>query len=360
MCTLNVNLIIYRKNANRNGLPRHLFPYDVVFSKVLCRGELCSPAKTSLRCGGGRTQFAPTGISKEGFCLKEQYLDNIVFSVDGVAFTTLNIVFEQFSRFIPEHSHSDSSYEIHYIPYGCGKAVVDGTEYEIVPETLYITGPGVKHEQIPSKANPMAEYCVYLKMQSRPAPSQLISLFEYKKFWFGTDAENIRAIMTELFDELKNRRKGYSALAEALLKQLVVKAIRNYASGQELSASADLNESQLLVAEECFLYDYRDLTLERLALRLGLGARQTERFLRKHYGKTFVQKRTESRVAAAAVMLTQSAKSVASIAEELGYSSPEHFSAAFKRVQGVSPRAFRAKGGQNRYGTISKDYPPGR
>ncbi len=275
--------------------------------------------------------------------MKEQYLDNIVFQVDGVAFTALNIVFERFSRAIPEHSHSDRSYEIHYIPYGYGRVVIDGAEYEIVPETLYITGPGVKHEQMPIRDNPMAEYCVYLKMQGQRAASRLVSRFEDQKFWFGTDAENIHAVMRDLFDELKNRRRGYAAQAEALLMQLVVKMIRNYASEKELLASVGVNESQLLIAEECFLYDYRELTLERLAFSLGLGARQTERFLRKHYGKTFVQKRTESKMAAATIMLTQSNKSVAEIAEELGYSSPEYFSAAFKREQGISPRAFRSE-----------------
>ena len=275
---------------------------------------------------------------------KEQYLENIVFNLGGGVFTALNIVFEQFSRVIPEHSHGDKSYEIHYIPYGAGQAVIGGVEYPLTPETLFITGPGVKHEQMPSEANPMAEYCVYLKIQAgRAAPAQLVALFESTKFWIGTDAENIRATMRELFDELKSRRLGYAAIAEALLKQLVVKVIRNYASEREQRAHIALNESQLLVAEECFLYDYRGLTLERLASRLGLGARQTERFLQKHYGKTFIQKRTEAKMAAATILLKQSAKSIASIAEELGYSSPEHFSAAFKRAHNISPRRFRAE-----------------
>ncbi len=273
--------------------------------------------------------------------VKEQYLDNIVFRVDGVTFTALNIVFEQFSRVIPEHSHSDRSYEIHFIPYGFGRVFIDGAEYKIVPETLYITGPGVKHEQLPSNDEPMAEYCVYLKMQSRRAQSRLVSRFEAQKLWFGTDTENIHATMKELFDELKNRRRGYAALAEALLKQLVVKMIRNYASEKEQALPEGANESQLLLAEECFLYEYRELTLKRLADRLGIGIRQTERFLSKHYGKTFVQKRTESKLAAATILLTQSKKSVAAIAEELGYSSPEHFSTAFKRAHDVSPRAYR-------------------
>ncbi len=273
--------------------------------------------------------------------MKEQYLDNIVFHVDGVVFTALNIVFERFSRVIPEHSHSDRSYEIHYIPNGYGRVFIGGIEYKIVPGTLYITGPGVKHEQMPSDEDPMAEYCVYLKMQSQRAASRLVSRFEDQKLWFGMDTENIHAIMRELFEELKNRRRGYAAQAEALLQQLVVNVIRNYASEKEQALPEGVNESQLLIAEECFLYDYRELTLELLAYRLGLGCRQTERFLRKHYGKTFVQKRTESKMAAATILLTQSKKSVAAIAEELGYSSPEHFSAAFKRAQYISPRAFR-------------------
>ena len=51
-----------------------------------------------------------------------------------------------------------------------------------------------------------------------------------------------------------------------------------------------------MIIEDYFLYEYQNLSLEELAVKLGLGTRQTERLLPKHYGKTFLQKKTEARI----------------------------------------------------------------
>ena len=47
------------------------------------------------------------------------------------------------------------------------------------------------------------------------------------------------------------------------------------------------------------------------------------------------------RLALAADMLRSSDASIAAIARELGYASPFSLGAAFTRVRGVSPRAYR-------------------
>ena len=46
-------------------------------------------------------------------------------------------------------------------------------------------------------------------------------------------------------------------------------------------------------------------------------------------------------MASAAQLLTGSELSVTEISEHLGYSSIEHFSSAFRRIMGCSPRKYR-------------------
>lgn len=278
-------------------------------------------------------------------------LDNydLHFSLGGYDFHVSNIVLEQFTRSIPKHSHSKNSYEIHYIPYGYGKATINGKNYEIIPNTLFITGPFVEHAQIPHKEEPMCEYCIYLKIgrSSQPSASSeksLITLFRETDFWFGQDTQDIHNLMKQLFSELERRHTGYSVLAETLLKQLIIKLVRNYENKTEIHTgrlSANLIDNKYLMIEECFLYEYRTLTLEKLSARLGLGSRQTERLLKDHYGKTFLQKKTEARMSAASILLQNSEVSVTQIAEDTGYSCVEHFSAAFKRYYGKSASAYR-------------------
>ena len=274
-------------------------------------------------------------------------LDNfdLHFSLGGYDFHVSNIVLEQFERSIPRHSHSKNSYEIHYIPFGYGKASINGKDYEVTPNTLFITGPFVEHAQIPNCQDPMCEYCIYLKLghSSFPVSSapekKLTALFKKTNFWFGQDTQDIHSLMKQLFFELEHHYTGYSIQAESLLKQLIIKLVRNYENKPEISTrkvSPNLIDNKYLIIEECFLYEYRTLTLDKLSARLGLGIRQTERLLKDHYGKTFLQKKTEARMSAASILLQNSGLSITQIAEDTGYSCVEHFSASFKRYYGQS------------------------
>ncbi|MDY5871363.1 MAG: AraC family transcriptional regulator [Suilimivivens sp.] len=279
-------------------------------------------------------------------------LDNfdLHFSLGGYDFHVSNIVLEQFERSIPRHSHSKNSYEIHYIPFGYGKASINGKDYEVTPNTLFITGPFVEHAQIPNCQDPMCEYCIYLKLghSSFPVSSapekKLTALFKKTNFWFGQDTQDIHSLMKQLFFELEHHYTGYSIQAESLLKQLIIKLVRNYENKPEISTrkvSPNLIDNKYLIIEECFLYEYRTLTLDKLSARLGLGIRQTERLLKDHYGKTFLQKKTEARMSAASILLQNSGLSITQIAEDTGYSCVEHFSASFKHYYGQSASAYR-------------------
>lgn len=272
------------------------------------------------------------------------------FSLGEYDFHISNIVLEQFERSIPLHSHSKNSYEIHYIPFGCGTASISGHTYEIIPNTLFVTGPFIEHAQIPDPKDPMCEYCIYLKTgrSSIPCASSpektLGKLFRRTDFWFGQDSQDIHSLMKQLFFELEHRYTGYTIQAEILLKQLIVKLVRNYEGNDVTNACIDtpnLFDNKYLIIEECFLYEYRTLTLDILSSRLGLGIRQTERLLKDHYGKTFLQKKTEARMSAASILLQNPAISVTQIAEDTGYSCIEHFSASFRRYYGKSATAYR-------------------
>ncbi len=280
-----------------------------------------------------------------------KYTDlNIHFSIENYAFYALNIVFERFLRSIPLHSHSRNSYEIHYIPYGHGKARINNISYEVTPNTLYITGPHVEHEQTPDKKDPMAEYCIYLKLEkkyaslARKESENFVSLFEKTFFWYGQDTQNIYPVLQSIFHELEHQYTGYMTEVETLLQQLIVKLIRNYEhkKGSKVHfGPSNLVDSKYIIIEESFLYEYKDLTLETLSSRLGLSPRQTERLLKEHYDKTFLQKKSEAKMSAALLLLTDKSNSITQIANQLGYSSVEHFSTAFKRYYQKSARAYR-------------------
>lgn len=281
--------------------------------------------------------------------MRDLYTDlNIKFSVESIDFYALNICYERFLRTIPSHSHGSGCYEIHYISSGYGHAKIRDVLYDIIPNTLYITGPHVEHAQVPSPEDPMCEYCVYLKMAKRHLPKKTpaLTLFEETPFWFGQDNQNIGSIMKQLFFELENQYTGYVTQVRTLLTQLIIQMIRNYEMRQKALlhfGPSNLGDSKFIILEEYFLYEYQNLSLEVLSERLGLSCRQTERLLKEHYGKTFLQKKTEAKMAAALLLLSEKQRSISSVSEALGYSSAEHFSAAFKNYYHASPREYRKR-----------------
>lgn len=274
------------------------------------------------------------------------------FSIEDVQFNTLSICLEKLNKPMPMHSHSKNSYEIHYVSYGCGRLISGGRTYEITPGTLFVTGPEVEHEQISLPDNPMTEYCIYVKVNTSGRPSQnkgsLVNTFLKQPFWFGMGDNSYHELMKQIFAELETRNSGYELVLQALLQQVILHLIRKYKADTDLitrrgtsAPTANFNDLTYLIIEEAFLYDYRDITLDELAKRVGLGKRQTERLLQLHYNKTFLQKKTEARMSAASSLLRDTDQSISSIALSLGYSSVEHFSNAFKRYSGHTASEFR-------------------
>lgn len=277
---------------------------------------------------------------------------NIRFSIDDIPVHALNIIFERFTRTIPSHSHGNGCYEIHYIPEGYGTLQADNRYYDIVPGTLFVTGPHVEHAQTPLLRDPMQEYCVYLKISGgsrNKKSSPIMDALAATPFWFGKDTQDIRPLMESLFSELGNRYLGYQEQVCLLLSQLIIRVVRNFSPAPDCKASGaleDLERNNLAVStsviiEEYFLYEYASLSLQDLADRLKLSSRQTQRLLLEYYGKSFQQKKTEARMSAAAILLADKARTISSIAEDLGYCSAEHFSSAFRGYYQTSPTEYR-------------------
>lgn len=282
--------------------------------------------------------------------MKTLYDDmDIHFSMEQVSVHALNIVFERLTRTIPSHSHGSGCYEIHYIPSGYGKLAAGGRHYALSPGTLYVTGPHVEHAQTPTPTDPMQEYCVYLKIRQTPQrqkKTSVIGTFTSTPFWIGEDTQGIHTLMKQLFDELEHRYTGHQTQVHLLLSQLLIYTVRNY-ERQQISQTSfsckDMTEARSIIIEEYFLYEYQSLSLDALAGRLRLSPRQTQRLLLEYYGKSFQQKKAEARMSVATVLLSDPGKSITAIADELGYSSVEHFSSAFRNFYQVSPREYRRR-----------------
>jgi AraC-like DNA-binding protein len=149
--------------------------------------------------------------------------------------------------------------------------------------------------------------------------------------------------MKSLFFELKEQNIGYRTVVESIIKQIIISCVRNCSENKGHPDDRGLKSADnlYLTIEEAFLYEYATLTLTSLAKRLNLSTRQTQRLLMEHYGMNFQSKKAEAKMSAAAIMLKSSDMTITKISDELGYSSVEHFSSAFKKYYNMSASSFR-------------------
>ena len=90
------------------------------------------------------------------------------------------------------------------------------------------------------------------------------------------------------------------------------------------------------------LYRDPDLTLDRLARRVVIPARQISGAINRRFGRNVSQVVNEYRIAEAQSLLHKTEKPVTEIMFECGFQTKSNFHREFLRVTGMGPRAYRA------------------
>lgn len=289
-------------------------------------------------------------------------IDNAHFRVSMLSDGVINFV-------IPGHSHAKGCYEIHCITDGNGSILLNNTRFPVAAGSIYVTGPHIFHEQTPDHAHPMTEMCVYMQLIASPDQhddtlfdKHLVQSFLQQTCWIGTDTTGILPIMKQIFSEAAMPALvGHQAYMSGLFMQLFCLLVRCYQTNPNTPAMPQqqrqitLNEAAQdktnllqnamspLAIEEAFLNNYKSITLSDLAAVSHISTRQLQRMIQKQYGTTFQKKRTQARISAACILLKTTSYSLSEIAEQTGYSSPEHFSYAFRQQMDCTPGTYRRR-----------------
>jgi AraC-like DNA-binding protein len=188
--------------------------------------------------------------------------------------------------------------------------------------TVYMTGPLITHEQLTDSSDPMDEYCIQFEISEKKGVKEgkAAQLLKDTHFWIGEDSQNMEKFFEMLDAEDAKRELGYIENVTSIVKQILIALVRNYI-GSEISydySRITPDDKRMVIADESFLYSYASITLEDLSERLNLSSRQTQRFLKKAYGKTFIEMRTERRMEVAQKLMKKG-MSASSAASAVGY-----------------------------------------
>ena len=193
------------------------------------------------------------------------------------------------------HSHSANSYELHYILGGKGTLVTDTNSFEVSKGSFFVTGPQVYHQQNTNTAEPLEEAHIYLEACGKKTNDALVSAFLSNVFYICSDNLLEEYINTILFEK-ERKAIGYEAIVCANIQIILTWLARRYLpdSFPRPIESENLNDKRFLIIENAFIANPQELTIAKLSAMIGLCERQTQRLLKKYYGKTFTEKQREA------------------------------------------------------------------
>ena len=149
-----------------------------------------------------------------------------------------------------------------------------------------------------------------------------------------------------LCDEVVKDEPGQAAVLDRLLDLLLTAVLKAWFSRQDSSRPAWWRFQGDPIVERALrlMHDNpaRPWTLDQLASQSGASRATLARRFQDRVGESPMTFLRHWRMALAADLLCRAEETVSTVAEKVGYATPFAFSAAFKRVRGISPQQHRA------------------
>lgn len=149
--------------------------------------------------------------------------------------------------------------------------------------------------------------------------------------------------LQEEAEELQKMMQKIHSLSE--IKKYVVRLLNEAIELRD--AKSGRRYSDLIAAAKKEIenhYMTEEISLNTVAISVGMSPSYFSSIFSKETGKTFVEYLTEVRIEKAKEFLMCSSMKTSEIGYEVGYKDPHYFSYIFKKVQGCSPKEYRARG----------------
>lgn len=146
-----------------------------------------------------------------------------------------------------------------------------------------------------------------------------------------------------LFDQgikaAQHMEKGYQQLLSGYVNMLLgyISSYDNTASQAEKETTEDMHQALLFIHNNY----YKDICSEDIAIAINWGYSRFRKVFLQQTGMTPYQYIQETRIKHSKFLLLNTTKPLKEIAYDVGFSNPDYFSTAFRRITGISPHSFR-------------------
>lgn len=269
------------------------------------------------------------------------------------------------ARWWRNYLHTHSFYEICYAFEGEGIFRMNGIEYAVGEGDVFVAKPHEPHEIVSSTEAPLGIYFwSYTLVQSaghrKVGDSDgdvdaLLRAFAESRCWVSRRAAGMLRTLELLTEEIVAREPGYRETIQHLTAKLLIDTARAVTSPAPLPRAVEAGDRQrhrqpaavLAGRIEQYLQDNysRPIRMRDVAAQVHLSERHTRRLFQKATGASIKARLTALRLEAASQLLLSGRWPVKGVAKATGFPDVQHFTTLFRRHIGLTPAAFRARGG---------------
>ncbi|WP_019535184.1 AraC family transcriptional regulator [Paenibacillus ginsengihumi] len=258
-------------------------------------------------------------------------------------------------------------YELLYIMDGELLIIIEGVPYEGKPGDLFLLKPRQRHTIRSVGSQPVRQSQVHFDPYYRPdSPAMTVSfklieeMSEAELEWVREDAHDplfalpnylplsnplpFETMLLRIVQEMQEEAPYAEMKAKGLFIQLWSDLLREYR--EKLHRSEVAGRQQELDTVRSYLENHygEDVTLETLARLASLSKYYLISLFKKAFGMTPMKYQQLYRIQKAKDMIRFSSDPLKQIAARCGYRDIHSFSRTFRKVEGVPPSFYRAKG----------------
>lgn len=153
---------------------------------------------------------------------------------------------------------------------------------------------------------------------------------------------NLQKLILEMNDEMKQQKRYYGTLLNALLTTFFIQLLRKYEKDILFpNPQHQKQEDNLIFILKYIENNYKTVTLKELSAFFGYSERQMIRIIKTYTGENFSSLIRSTKLARACELLKNPDIRINDIIIEVGYSNTSHFYNTFYKKYGITPAEYR-------------------
>lgn len=257
-----------------------------------------------------------------------------------------------------KNAHFHPVYEIYYLISGTRKFFIESDIYNISKGTLVLINKNVMHQT--TYTSDMVNERTYILFNDnhisylieKYGREKINECFKQKIFPIPIQRrEYVEGVISQLYNEYKNRDEFSERLMECYLNELMIFLIRykmHIANGDYsinvLNNTISLSscDESIQTAAKYIMENYnKNLTLSNVAYKVNMSSTYFSKKFKEVTGFGFKEYLLNVRIKKACELLLETRLSVTEIAYKIGFNDSNYFGDVFKKSRGISPLKYR-------------------